>query len=208
MVLLLFGFLALSAQAPRSQILFESAGFGVGLFSAGYAFGAVSHRHFNPAITWAAFIDRRLDTRSLLWSWAAQLTGGVAAAAALGWLGGADALEAAAATTGSVLRPLAVETVLSAVFAVVVLVASRYGDRRITTVLAMSLVYFGVHLVGLPWGGRSVNPARSLGPWVLGAPSGGLWVYLVAPMIGATLGWVLYRVLQLPALEPGEDRGT
>jgi aquaporin Z len=197
-VVMFFGALAVVA-APDSTI-YEGLGFSLGLFVAGYSFGAVSHRHFNPAMSWAAFLDGRLSGRSLAWSWVAQLAGGVVAAALLVAVAGSHAVATAATTTDNPAVSLLVETTTSAVFTVVVLAATRFGDRRTSTVLAMSAAYLGVHVVGLPWGGGSINPARSLGPWVLGGGSTGVWVFLVAPMLGGVLGWALYRLLQLPAL--------
>lgn len=202
-VVMFFGALAV-VSAPDS-IIIESLGFALGLFVAGYAFGAVSHRHFNPAMSWAAFLDGRLSWRSLGWSWVAQLLGGLAAAALLMVVAGAGAVSTAATTTDNPGISLLVEATTSTVFTVVVLVASRFGDRRTSTVLAMSVAYLGVHVVGLPWGGGSINPARSLGPWVLGGGSAGVWVFLAAPMVGGWLGWALYRLLQLPALTAAID---
>lgn len=207
-VVMFFGALAV-VSAPDSTII-ESLGFALGLFVAGYAFGAVSHRHFNPAMSWAGFLDGRLSGRALVWSWAAQLAGGVAAAALLLFMAGPEAVARAATTTEAPGISFLVEATTSTAFTVVVMVASRFGDRRTSTVLAMSVAYMGVHVVGLPWGGGSINPARSLGPWVLGGGSAGVWVYMAAPMLGGVLGWALYRLLQLPALtagvgEDGED---
>ncbi|MGA7271572.1 MAG: aquaporin, partial [Acidimicrobiia bacterium] len=118
------------------------------------------------------------------------------------------AVETAATTTASPGISFLVEATTSTVFTVVVLVASRFGDRRTSTVLAMAVAYLAVHVVGLPWGGGSINPARSLGPFLLGGGSAGVWVFLVAPMLGGALGWALYRLLQLPALTAAaEDEG-
>jgi aquaporin Z len=203
-VVMFFGALAVVA-APDSTIL-ESLGFALGLFVAGYAFGAVSHRHFNPAMSWAAFLDGRLSWCSLGWSWVAQLAGGVAAAALLLAMAGSHAVATAATTTNTPSVSFLVETTTSTVFTVVVLVASRFGDRRTSTVLAMSVAYLGVHVVGLPWGGGSINPARSLGPWALAGGSTGVWVFLAAPMVGGVLGWALYRLLQLPALTAAAEQ--
>lgn len=197
-VVMFFG--ALAVVASPDSIIFESLGFALGLFVAGYAFGAVSHRHFNPAMSWAAFLDGRLSWRSLGWSWVAQLLGGLAAAALLLAMAGGSAIGTAATTTDAPGISFLVEATTSTVFTVVVLVASRFGDRRTSTVLAMAMAYLAVHIVGLPWGGGSINPARSLGPWLLGGGSAGVWVFLAAPMLGGALGWALYRMLQLPAL--------
>lgn len=205
-VVMFFG--ALAVVASPDSIIVESLGFALGLFVAGYAFGAVSHRHFNPAMSWAAFLDGRLSWRSLAWSWVTQLLGGLAAAALLLAMAGAGAMGTAATITETPGVSFLVETTTSTVFTVVVLVASRFGDRRTSTVLAMAVAYLAVHVVGLPWGGGSINPARSLGPWLLGGGSAGVWVFLVAPMLGGALGWALYRLLQLPALAAAaEDDG-
>ncbi|HZD04537.1 MAG TPA: aquaporin, partial [Longimicrobiales bacterium] len=85
LVVMFFG--SLTVVAFPSSVLHESAGFALGLFAAGYAFGAVSHRHFNPAMSWAAYLDGRLTVRALLGSWLTQAAGGWRRRPCGGWRG-------------------------------------------------------------------------------------------------------------------------
>ena len=59
----------------------------------------------------------------------------------------------------------------------------------------MGFALAAVHLVGLPITGASVNPARSLGPAIVGGDFGDIWIYLVGPAVGAILAWVLFKCI-------------
>ncbi len=62
--------------------------------------------------------------------------------------------------------------------------------------MASSLTLVAIHLAAIPFTGSSVNPARSLGPAVIGGEGSDLWVYIVAPLVGAVVGWVLYYLFR------------
>jgi glycerol uptake facilitator-like aquaporin len=63
--------------------------------------------------------------------------------------------------------------------------------------VAISLTLAGIHLAAAPLTGASVNPGRTLGSAIIGAESTDVWVYLVGPLVGAALGWVLYRLVTM-----------
>jgi aquaporin Z len=85
-----------------------------------------------------------------------------------------------------------VEAVLTAVFVLVILTAAKRSAA--TAGVAISLTLTAIHLALIPFTGSSVNPARSLAPGVIGNNAPDLWVYLVAPLVGAVIGWALYRL--------------
>ena len=85
------------------------------------------------------------------------------------------------------------EIVLTTVFVWTILSVTRLGANHAP--MAIGLVLVGVHVVGIPFSGASVNPARSFGPALVGGDMGSsLWVYIYAPLIGAVIAWGLYRL--------------
>lgn len=199
-----FGSMAVVAahRLGIADVFLVSLGFGLGLFVALYSVGEVSlPRYFNPAVSWAGFLDRRIGLAELFGSWAAQLLGGLGAALVLAGLAGREAVGVTVTTTADAGRAFAVEFLTSVLFVMVVLGATRFTDIRSDAVLAMGLSYVGVHVVALPFGGGSVNPARSFGPALIAGRWTGVWVYLLAPMVGATVAWGLFRVLNTAVLD-------
>jgi glycerol uptake facilitator-like aquaporin len=79
------------------------------------------------------------------------------------------------------------------VFVMAVLVMSK--STSYTKYLAIGLTLTAVHLMGAPFTGASVNPARSLAPAIVGGEFGDIWVYLAGPAAGAVLAWVLYKFI-------------
>ena len=86
-----------------------------------------------------------------------------------------------------------VEVVLTALFLLVILMVSQRGDIVAGVVIPLTLVV--VHFCGIPITGTSVNPARSLAPALIGGDFDSLWIFLVAPLVGAVIAFALYRVL-------------
>lgn len=70
----------------------------------------------------------------------------------------------------------------------------RYQNRRPHAPVAIALTLVMVHLVGIPFSGASVNPVRSFGSAAVANTFGNLWVYLVAPLVGAVIAFWLYRL--------------
>ena len=60
--------------------------------------------------------------------------------------------------------------------------------------IAIPLTLVAVHLAGIPFSGASVNPARSFGPALMVGDLGNVWIYLVAPLAGAAIAWVFWRM--------------
>ncbi|HLG06653.1 MAG TPA: aquaporin, partial [Gemmatimonadales bacterium] len=86
------------------------------------------------------------------------------------------------------------EALLTAGFVMAILVLTKGGGTR-TRLLGIGLTLTAVHLAGLGISGASVNPARSFGPALVGAEWTDIWVYIVGPVFGAVLAWVLYKVI-------------
>jgi glycerol uptake facilitator-like aquaporin len=95
------------------------------------------------------------------------------------------------------------ETVFTLVFVFAVLVISK--SQAHTKFLAIGFTLAAIHLIGIPFTGASVNPARTFAPALVGGQWEGFWVYLAGPALGAVLGWALYKVIVKGDLDLTED---
>jgi aquaporin Z len=91
------------------------------------------------------------------------------------------------------LQAVILETVLTAIFMLVILSSTKYG--KTLAALAIPLTLVAIHLAAVPFTGASVNPARSIGPALLGGDLSKLWIYLVAPIVGAIIGALVFRAV-------------
>ena len=184
--------------AADSGIIAIAFGFGLALLIGLYAFGEVSGGHYNPAVTLAMLFDRRISFADLVGYWISQVVGAVIASVLVLVMIDQDAVAETITT-----HPLGAgtgivsEIAFTAVFVGVILAVTKSTNFGSTALLAIPLALVGVHLAAIPFSGASVNPARSLGPALVGAESGGLWLYLTMPFVGAFLAWVIYRVVNL-----------
>jgi aquaporin Z len=87
--------------------------------------------------------------------------------------------------------------VLTAIFLLVILSSTKPASTH--AALAIPLTLVAIHLAAVPFTGASVNPARSIGPALLGGDLSKLWIYLVAPIVGAVVAALVYRVVNPPS---------
>jgi aquaporin Z len=170
-----------------------------------YAVGGVSGGHFNPAVTVGLAVAGRFAWRDVPAYVATQIVAAVAAAGALFLVAagrsGFDAVASGFASNGYADRSpgqyswaaaLVVEAVLTAVFVLVILAVtdSRPGIAPIAIGLCLAVI----HLVSIPVTNTSVNPARSIGPALFagGAAIGQLWLFVLAPLLGAAVAGLAY----------------
>lgn len=187
-----------------------SLAFGLAVLTAAYAFGHISGGHFNPAVTVGLVAGRRFPLRDAGGYVAAQVLGAVAAAGVLAVIAtGADRFsirDSGFAANGygdespggySLLACLVCEIVMTAVFLVVIMGATRKGAPSGTAPVAIGLGLTLIHLISIPVTNTSVNPARSTSQALFAAgdylPQ--LWLFWVAPLIGGVLGALLYRAV-------------
>lgn len=170
-----------------------------------YAVGHVSGAHFNPAVSFAFAVSRHFPWPRVAGYWAAQATGAVLAAALLrGSLGGA-AHVGATLPAGSQGQSFLWEVVLT--FLLMFVITAVATDTRAVGEAAAIAIGGTVGLDALfggPVSGASMNPARSLGPALVSGDLHALWLYLVAPPIGAVLGALAYQLVrgEVEAEEP------
>jgi len=174
-----------------------AAAFGLAVMTMIYAIGDISGAHINPAVTIAFWIARRLSGRDVFGYIASQLLGAIAASSLL------RAVFPAHETLGSTLptlgrgAALAVEIVLAFLLMFVILHVSQGAkEKGIMAGIAVGGTVSLEALVAGPLTGASMNPARSLGPALIGGSLTGLWIYLVAPILGAALAVLSCRILR------------
>ncbi len=165
-----------------------------------YAVGHISGAHFNPSVTFAFAVSRHFPWTRLPLYWAAQLVGALAAALVLRGSLGDLAHVGATLPSGSDAQAFLWETVLT-FFLMFVIMAVATDTRAIGEAAAIAIgATVGMDaMFGGPITGASMNPARSLGPAIAASDFTSIWVYLTAPLLGATLAAVTYQFLR------GED---
>ena len=184
----------LPGAVQGADLVVIAFGFGLGLFAAIQVFGAISGGHFNPAVTVAAVLDGRLDAMTGVGYIVSQLIGGIAAAAVVLTMTSQAAVAGTATVPGGGLndiQALIVETLFTAFFIAVILTSTRKTPSHAAFAIPLTLVV--IHLAIVPFTGASVNPARSIASAAIGARLDSLWVYLVGPIVGAAVGWAVYR---------------
>lgn len=182
--------------------------FGLAVVAMAYGLGPVSGCHINPAISFGAFVAGRMSAGEMLRYVVAQCLGALAGAGLLLFIaqGKADyslALDGLGQNgwgpgyLGEYSQTAAFlfEVVATFLFVAVVLGSTQQGAPPMIAGLAIGLTLTVIHIVGIQVTGVSVNPARSLGPAILaGAKAiGQLWLFIVAPLIGAGLAGFAFR---------------
>ncbi len=184
------------ASAPTPNLLVVPFSFGFGLLAAIFAFGHVSGGHFNPAVTVAMVLDKRTTPADAVGYIIAQIIGAIAAGAIVLIAVSQEAVKAGITKPGTGITDigaLILEVVFTAGFIGVILASTK----RVPTLapLAIPLALVAIHFATATLSGASVNPARSIGSAVVGGDLSQLWIYLVAPIIGAIIGWAAYIVI-------------
>jgi MIP family channel proteins len=165
-----------------------------------YAVGHVSGAHFNPAVTFGFALSRHFPWPKAVGYWGAQALGAVAAAALLRASVGSAGHLGATLPSGSQGQSFLWEAVLT-FFLMFVIMAVATDARAVGEAAAIAIGgTVGLDaLFGGPISGASMNPARSLGPALVAGNLHALWLYLVAPPLGAALAAVAYGYLRMDA---------
>ena len=182
---------------PVTPFLVAPFGFGFGLLAAIQAVGYVSGGHFNPAVTLAALLDRRIDGMNALGYVVAQVIGAIAASGVVLVLAGQAAVQgtASAFPVDGMGTAILVETLLTGIFVMVILTVTKRAPSQAAFSIPLTLLM--IHFAGIPFSGASVNPARSLAPALVGGTlDGNIVVWIIGPLVGAVIGWGIYRGLE------------
>jgi aquaporin Z len=169
--------------------------FGLALMAGLYAFGEVSGGHFNPAVSLGMFLDRRLTVTDLFGYWISQLAGAILASLLLLIATSKHEVALTATVPSTNGAAFVMEVAFTAIFVAVILAASRSKLYSGSALVAIPLTLLAIHFAAIPFSGSSVNPARTLGPAIIGNTWHGVWIYLIAPPIGAAIGWLVHTIV-------------
>lgn len=211
------GSAVLAAAFPDVGIglLGVSFAFGLTVLTMAYAIGHISGCHLNPAVSIGLWAGGRFPANKLLFYIIAQVVGGIVAGGILYLIASGKAgfdLSAGFASNGygehspggySLTAALITEIVMTMMFLLIILGATDARAPQGFAPIAIGLGLTLIHLISIPVTNTSVNPARSLGvalyvgDWAMAQ----IWLFWVAPIIGAVLGAVVYRYLACPCDE-------
>jgi len=179
--------------------------FGLVIMAMIYAVGHVSGAHFNGAVTFAFALTRHFPWGHALAYWCAQLVGALAAAALLRGSLGNIADVGATLPAGSQGQSFLWELVMSA-FLMFVIMAVATDTRAVgeTAAIAIGGTIGLDAMFGGPISGASMNPMRSLGPALVSGDLHALWLYVVAPVVGTSLGALAYQFVRGEATRPAD----
>lgn len=192
--------------------------FGLSIIAMAFVIGGVSGCHINPAVSLGLFLDKRMTAQELIGYWVTQFVGGLIAAGALALvidlanLGGvlttglgANGYDAVSSVGLTAVGAVVVEIILTCVFVLSVLGSTANKETAPFAGIIIGATLAFVHIMGIPLTGTSVNPARSFGPAAVLAIAGDatalsqVWVFIVAPLVGAALAALIWRVVCAPA---------
>ena len=204
------GSAVLAAAFPELGIGFAGVAlaFGLTVLTMAYAIGHISGCHLNPAVSIGLWIGGRFDKKELIPYIIAQVLGGIAGAGILyviatgkpGFeIGGFAANGYAEHSPGgySMIAALVIEVVMTFMFLIIILGATHSKAPKGFAGLAIGLGLTLIHLISIPVTNTSVNPARSTSQaiFVGGWATEQLWLFWVAPIIGAILAGLIYKFM-------------
>ncbi|MDD3277660.1 MAG: MIP family channel protein [Lachnospiraceae bacterium] len=188
-------------------ILGIAMAFGLSIVAMAYAIGDISGCHINPAVSLAMLIAKRMDVKDFVCYVIAQCLGAIAAAGVLKFIVSSSSnLDIATSGLGqngfgansyvglSMGGAIVVEIILTFVFVMTILGVTAKAKTAQVAGIVIGLCLAFVHILGIALTGTSVNPARSLGPalFVGGEALSQVWVFIVAPLVGAAIAAVVY----------------
>lgn len=200
-----------AATFPELRIGFlgVALAFGLTVLTGAFALGHISGGHFNPAVSVGLWVGGRFDTKDLIPYVVSQVVGAVLAAwvlylivqgqAGFAGTGGFATNGYAELSPGkySLISALMIAIVLTAMFLIVIMDATDKRAPAGFAPIAIGLALTLIHLISIPVTNTSVNPARSTGVAIFAetAALSQLWLFWVAPIVGAIIGAIIYKIL-------------
>jgi len=206
------GSAVLAAGLPDVGIAYAGVAlaFGLTVLTMAFAIGHISGCHLNPAVTLGLTVAGRFEGKDAPAYMVAQVLGAIVASAVLLYIAsGAEGFTGGLASNGfaehspqgySMGAGMVTEIVMTMMFLLIILGAT---DKRAPAGFAPIAIGLGltlIHLISIPVTNTSVNPARSTGPALLegGIALQQLWLFWVAPMVGAAIAAVIYKFFEKP----------
>ena len=199
----------LAGTSPAAGVVATALAFGLVMLALAYGLGPISGAHINPAVTAGFLVARRISLPEAVGYWIAQVVGAILGALVL-WgtvhststytksvgLGtnGYGRQSLVGVNTGGAFL---IEAVMTFLFVFIVISVTRKAAPPLVAGIAIGLALTTVHLIGVPFTGTSVNPARSIGPalFVGGVALSQLWLFIIAPLVGGAVAAVVHELL-------------
>jgi aquaporin Z len=206
---LMFGF-GFDGGSVAAGVVATSLSFGLVLMGLAYVLGPISGCHVNPAVTLGALLCGRVSIVEAVGYWIVQFIGGFLGALILYLMFkgspeysrtktglGTDGYGAKSLIHINIAGAFTAEVILTALFVFVILGVTHRIGNAFTAGVVIGLTLTVVHLIGIPITGTSVNPARSLGPALIvgGTALKQVWLFIVAPLVGAVVAAILHYLL-------------
>ena len=211
MVLVLFGCGSAAIAGSMLGTLGIALAFGLSIVAMAYVIGDISGCHINPAVSIGMWIDGRLESKDLVMYIIFQCIGAIIGIALLAAIINSAPMLGGYAATGlgqngfgtassvglDVVGAIIVEIILTFVFVFTVLGVTKKAENGAVAGIVIGLTLAFVHIMGIPLTGTSVNPARSLAPALFlgGQALQQVWVFILAPIVGAVIAGFLYKGL-------------
>ena len=211
MILVLFGCESAAIAGSILGTVGIALAFGLSIVAMAYVIGDISGCHINPAVSIGMWIDGRLDAKDLVLYIVFQCIGAIIGIALLaviinsapslgGYLAtglGQNGFGTASSVGIDVIGAIVVEIILTFVFVFTVLGVTKKAENGAVAGIVIGLTLAFVHIMGIPLTGTSVNPARSLAPALFlgGQALEQVWVFILAPIVGAIIAGLLYKGL-------------
>ena len=196
-----------TAVISGGDVVATSLAFGLSIIAMAYVIGNVSGCHVNPAVSLAMLISKKITAKEFGLYVLSQVVGAFIGAGILyfilsstgaGVIGlGTNGFNSESALQINMVSAFIVEVILTFIFIYTILGVTSDENKSSVAGIVIGLTLTFVHLIGINLTGTSVNPARSLAPAVImgGEALKQVWLFIVAPFIGAALSAVAYKVL-------------
>ncbi len=199
----------MGSGATSIDVLGISFAFGLAIVAMAYGIGPVSGCHVNPAVSFGVLMAGRMSVGDFIGYAIAQILGALAGAAILylilsgkasGWTGrlGQNGWGTGYLGEYNMVSALVFEAVATFLFLVCILGVTQEGAPTHMAGIAIGLTLVVIHIVGINVTGVSVNPARSIGPAIVGMAENAnavsqLWLFIVAPLVGAGVAGLMFK---------------
>jgi len=190
---------------PETGYIATALAFGLTIVAMAYSIGNVSGCHVNPAVSIGVCVAGKMTVAECVKYIISQFLGAICGAIVLGVCLGSFAVlgangfggELSNGTTVSAFMALIIEIILTFAFVLAILGVTDKVENGSVAGLVIGLTLVVIHLIGIPFTGTSVNPARSFGPALFqgGQALAQVWVFIIAPAIGGALAGVFYNLV-------------
>ena len=168
--------------------------FGIIVSAMIYIFGNISGAHINPAVTIALVVGKLTTIKDASFYIFAQILGAILASVLLKFMFSENLTLGATIPSGELLQSFILEFVLTFFLMLTILGIASKEEFSIIAGLIIGLVVTGIILFAGPMSGGSFNPARSFAPAIVSGNITALWIYIIAPTLGAIVAMLIWKI--------------